>query len=308
MDLDLAQVRAFVLTAEELHFGRAAELLAISQQAVSKRISGLENALGVRLFDRGGPGVRLTPYGERLLGPARRVLAAGEAAVASVGAADRPVRVDVWGHLFAPMRTLARIAARPEAPALELGHGRDLASVAASLQHHEIDAGFGRIHPPLPADLAHQLIRLEPVDAILSADHPLAGEPQLRPEQLRGSVLRTPGPLDRLDFLRRFADDFDIRDRVGAANLGPDHFVAQIAGDPRCFSLLPADTPLPELPGLPGVRSVPLVEPTPLYAWSLLWRRDDAHPLLDALVAVCVRQAGRDRWLEYDPRRDWLPE
>ncbi|MGW0451189.1 LysR family transcriptional regulator, partial [Streptosporangium sandarakinum] len=76
MDLDLAQVRAFVLTAEELHFGRAAVELSISQQALSKRIAALESRLGARLLDRGGQGVRLTEAGRRFLAPARQALAA----------------------------------------------------------------------------------------------------------------------------------------------------------------------------------------------------------------------------------------
>ncbi|WP_314622850.1 LysR family transcriptional regulator, partial [Streptomyces stackebrandtii] len=70
MDLDMAQVRAFVRTAEELHFGKAAGTLGISQQALSKRIARLESLLGTPLFERGGgSGVRLTPAGERFLPP-----------------------------------------------------------------------------------------------------------------------------------------------------------------------------------------------------------------------------------------------
>lgn len=72
MDLDVAQVRAFVRTAEELHFGRAAGTLAISQQALSKRIARLESLLGTELFQRGGNGVRLTEAGQRFLPPARQ--------------------------------------------------------------------------------------------------------------------------------------------------------------------------------------------------------------------------------------------
>ncbi|OWA08215.1 LysR family transcriptional regulator [Streptomyces sp. CS113] len=303
MDLDVAQIRAFVHTAEELHFGRAAGTLAISQQALSKRIARLESLLGTELFRRGGNGVRLTDAGRRFLAPARQTVAAADAAVAAVSGTRHPLRVDVWGHLYAPMRTLAQVAGR--AGELALGHGRDLASVTAALTHGDIDAGFGRVHPPLPTGLAHRLVRLEPVDAVLSTGHRLAAEPALRPDQLRDSTLWAPGALDRLDFLHRFADRFGIRNTATSVNLGLAHFLTEVAEDPGRFSLVPADTPLPEVSGL---RSVPLVDPTPLYAWSLLWRTGSGHPGLNRLATACAEEAGRRRWLEYDPARDWLPE
>ncbi|MEU1012496.1 LysR family transcriptional regulator [Streptomyces sp. NPDC005890] len=303
MDLDLAQVRAFVCAADELHFGRAAGTLALTQQALSKRIARLESLLGTALFHRGGTGVRLTEAGQRFLRPARQTLAAADAAVAAAVGTDRPLRVDVWGHLYAPMRTLAQVT--DGAGELVLGHGRDLPSVMAALLNGDIDAAFGRVHPPPHPGLTHRLVRLEPVDAVLSAEHPLAAEPALRPEQLRDSVLWAPGALERLDFLHRFADRFGIRDTATSVNLGLTHFLAEVAEDPRRFSLLPADVPLPDIPGL---RSVPLVDPTPLYAWSLLWRTGTGHPGLNRLTAACAARAGRHRWLEYDPARDWLSE
>ncbi|MFB6521360.1 LysR family transcriptional regulator [Streptomyces sp. NPDC056401] len=311
MDLDLAQVRAFVLTAQELHFGRAAATLSISQQALSKRIARLESGLGAELLHRGGHGVRLTEAGRRFLDPARRALAAAERAVAAVRDERRPLRVDVWGHLYAPMRTLAQVAAHAPQPAMELGHGRDLPAVAAALLHGDVDAAFGRVHPPLPEGLTHRLVRLEPVDVVLGADHPLAGESALRPGRLAESVLWTPGALDRLDFLHRFAERFGVREHAEGPNLGAEHFLAGLSGDVRRFALMPADVPLPRIP---GIRSVPLVDPTPLYAWSLLWRGDGGpregagHPLLDTLLEAFAAEAGRTRWLEYDPARDWLPE
>ncbi|MEW9551541.1 LysR family transcriptional regulator [Nonomuraea sp. NPDC050783] len=301
MDLDLAQVRAFVLAAEELHFRHAAEALSISQQALSKRIARLESTLGRRLFERGAQGVRLTETGQRFLQPARQALAAADLAVEAALKAHRPLRVDVWGHLYAPMRTLAQVAG--EVPRLELGHGRDLSSVAAALLHGDIDAAFGRVHPPLPAGLTHRLVRLEPVDVLLPARHPLADAPAIRPAQLRDGVLWTPGPLHRLDFLHRFAEHFAVREHAEGPNLGLEHFLTGLDADPRRFCLLPADVPLPPRP---AVRPVPLVEPTPLYAWSLIWR-GDGHPPLDTLIAAFTARAERNRWLEYDPSRDWLP-
>ena len=303
VDLDMAQVRAFVHAAQELHFGRAAGDLAISQQALSKRIARLESLLGTKLFARLGHTVALTETGRRFLEPARRALAAADDAVRAAVSEDRPLRVDVWGHLYAPMRTLAQVAAQDQE--LELGHGRDLPAVTTALLHGDIDAALGRVHPPLPAGLTHRLVRLEPVDVILSADHPLAAQPALRPEQLRDSVLWAPGALDRLDFLRQFADHFGIRDRAGSVNLGLAHFLAEVAEHPRRFSLMPADVPLPNIPRL---RSIPLVDPTPLYAWSLLWRTENPHPGVSGLAAACARQAAQSRWLEHAPTRDWLPD
>ncbi|MFJ7248433.1 LysR family transcriptional regulator [Kitasatospora sp. NPDC098652] len=317
MDLDLAQVRAFTATAEELHFGRAAARLGITQQGLSKRVARLEAALGVRLLERDARGVALTAAGSQFLEPARRLLSQGERAVATVrgAGAGRPLRIDVWGHLYAPMRTLAQ--AVDAAPGLEVEPvpGRDLPSVAAALLRGESDAGFGRVHA-LPdgadAGLTHRLVRLEPVDALLSVDHPLAGRDTLAPTDLRGSVLRYPAAVDRLDFLTRFATRFGIDGRVGSTNLGLEHFLDQVGADPTCFSLVPADGPLPDRP---GVRTVPLADPTPLYAWSLLWRSDreadrdpDRDGQLDFLLRAFTAEAARSRWLEYDPARDWLPD
>jgi len=307
MDLDLALVRAFVVTAETLHFGRAAERLNTSQQALSKRIARLETVLAVRLLEREG-GTRLTEAGERFLPAAREALAAGERAVAAVTGAGAVVRIDTWGHLYAPMRTVAEAVRALGAVRLEPGPGRDWPSVAAALMRGDTDLGFGRVHP-LPgggdAGLTQRLVRLEPVDAVVSASHPLAGAGELRPADLRDSTLWCLAELPRLDFLRRFADQFQITRRQDGPNLGLDHLVQHVRADTSCFTLFPADAPLPDHAGL---RSIPLVEPTPLYAWSLAWRESHRHPLLDTLLRGFTEVGRTRRWLDYTPERDWLPD
>src|SRR2546430_17314579 len=70
VDLDLAQVRAFVAAAEDLHFGRAAGRLFLTQQALSKRIARLERELGVALFTRQARAGPLTDAGHPVLAPA----------------------------------------------------------------------------------------------------------------------------------------------------------------------------------------------------------------------------------------------
>jgi DNA-binding transcriptional LysR family regulator len=86
--LELRQLEYFVSVAEHLHFGRAAEALAIGQPAVSQQIARLERMLGTELLDRSPRNVRLTEAGARFLPRARAVLAAVDRARESV--ADDP--------------------------------------------------------------------------------------------------------------------------------------------------------------------------------------------------------------------------
>ncbi len=74
--MDSALLHAFVAVAETGSFSRAGETLHLTQPAVSKRIAGLEQELGQRLFDRVGHAVHLTPAGQTLLPRARELLLA----------------------------------------------------------------------------------------------------------------------------------------------------------------------------------------------------------------------------------------
>ena len=76
MNLTLKQLRYFDAVARQRHFGRAADLCAISQPALSMQIRELEEVLGNRLFERGPRDVRLTDFGEAMLQRAREILRA----------------------------------------------------------------------------------------------------------------------------------------------------------------------------------------------------------------------------------------
>ena len=77
---DLNQLRCFVTVAEELHFGRAAARLNMTQPPLSRQIQVLEHIIDAPLLERTSRSVRLTPAGRGFLPEARRILKLAESA------------------------------------------------------------------------------------------------------------------------------------------------------------------------------------------------------------------------------------
>ena len=145
MDLDIASLRAFVATADEQHFGRAAERLVISQQALSKRIQRLEQLLGVSLFDRTNRRVELTETGRRLLphrppGGRHRRRGGGSEAAKGVG----PLRIDVLDEHLAPMLIARQAALRDPGVLVEARTRTDHHDAITALLTFDVDVAFGR--------------------------------------------------------------------------------------------------------------------------------------------------------------------
>jgi DNA-binding transcriptional LysR family regulator len=310
MDLDLAQVRAFVVAAEQLHFGRAAAELFLTQQALSKRIQRLEQTLGEPLFVRSHHGVQLSEAGRRFLPHARELLATADTATAAINAQSRPLQVDVWAHAVAPAG-LARHLVQ-ERPDLVLAQSmrRSLPAALQALQRGELDACFGRVHDlgqPWPSELVYRLVSLEGGVVALGATHPLADAPLLRPQDLGGSRLwfaAAGSSPEMIGYMRRFAEQIGIPLVTEGQNLGLGEYVwGVLRGDPTLVTIFGRDWPVP---ADASVVTIPF-HPRPCYPWSLIWHKGDRRPQLQRLIELAAETGRGEGWLAYDPDRDWLP-
>ncbi len=176
----LARLSCFIAVAEELHFGRAAERLHMTQPPLSRQIQQLENELGVQLIDRTTRSVTLTPAGVAFLPDARRILQLAEGAaltVKRVPAGDLGTVVVGFtaasAHAVLP-RLLDRARAQLPDVKLEL---REMVTAAQieGLMTGELDLGMAR--PPLkrPGLVSRPLLHEQLVAALPTA-HPLAAQ------------------------------------------------------------------------------------------------------------------------------------
>src|SRR5688500_11413758 len=113
MTLDPRLLRPFVALADQLHFGRAAERLHVTQPALSQQIARLERQLGVRLFERTRAHVELTEAGAEMLPPARVAVEAAAAAEEAARGAGGELRLGLSpGAHYVAQPLLAEFARR----------------------------------------------------------------------------------------------------------------------------------------------------------------------------------------------------
>src|SRR5689334_9133184 len=266
----MAQLRAFVTAAEELHFGRAAERLHVSQQALSKRVSKLENSLSIRLFDRSTQKVELTPTGERFLPYAIDALAAADAAIASLKETTHTVRVDVLDERLAPMELVRHALRRMEDLPIEVSMRHGLPNALPALRSGEADAAFGRVHSLAPRELAeleHRLVLLEPLALLVSGDHPLAAAEEVGLASLRDVALWAPiggAVAEWAGYLEQFAQAWGLEVDFSGPSLSLDHLMDDIVSRPDVATLVGGRM---QLPPTSRAAVVYLTDPTPVYPW-----------------------------------------
>jgi len=176
--MELRHLRYFIAVAEELHFGRAAQVLGISQPPLSQQIQALEQEIGARLFERTNRRVELSEAGRLFLQEARLVLAQvdkaadvarraqlGELGELKIGfTSSAPFNSSIPQAIFAFRQAFAAVHLNLQ----EMSSTQ----VAESLVDESIQVGLMR-PLPLPDSLSVVELMREPLVAVLNAGHPL---------------------------------------------------------------------------------------------------------------------------------------
>ena len=301
--MELRQLRYFVAVAEELHFARAAERLRIAAPSLSQQIKSLEASLGTPLFVRDRRHVELTAAGRMLLPDAREILDLAARAQRRVAGATGPLRVGYVSWLPDQLGTSPELDVRVDEwimpshvqIARVLDGGLDAAIAWARAHDERLDLRLLWSEPLLavtPAGRSDKTVSARKLRVLVDAD--------LTSWQAWN------------DYATEFAEANGARlvhiDDGGIAGTAfHDHAVrlnAPVLMSPkRYFDRLPA-----------SLRTRPVVDPCPLWCWSLITRADDERDSIAALRGhasnVIEPAASRNApagsiWLpSADPHRD----
>ncbi|MER7576037.1 LysR family transcriptional regulator [Streptomyces sp. NPDC126514] len=288
--MDLDTVRTFVAVADAGQFQEAAAELAVTQQAVSKRIAALERSLGVRLFTRTARGADLTIDGQAFLPHARELLRVAERAVASVRTGRRPLRVDVIASRAAPSGLMRDFHRAHPGIDLDVVMLHDIETAVAAIRSGTIDASFRAVAAPgrpLPGEIASQRVLDEPLQLLTGPAHRLAGARSVTLAQLVGHRIWMPGIVPGTEWAAYYDDlvaEFGVTIEATGPNFGSDALLDTIADTPALATFMGERTRL-VWPAGHGLRRIPVTGPTPVYPHALLWHRDNPHPALTTLRA-----------------------
>jgi len=238
MTLDPRLLRPFVVLADELHFGRAAERLHVSQPALSQQVARLERQLGVRLFARTRANVELTDAGAAMLPPAR-------VAVEAAAAAEEAARGDA-GELRLGLSPGAHYVAQPllaefarRLPNVRVRAGQDSSgALAEQVASGRLELALGFCTEPREGVVCERL-RDEPAVVAVAAGHPLAGRSSVALRELAGETFAQVDAHDGAGYNRAVADrcrtaGFEPRTRADPS--GPMAWETAVRSE-RCVGL-----------------------------------------------------------------------
>lgn len=293
MDVHVRDLRYFVAVAQELHFTRAAEILYVSQPALSKQIRTLERQLRVTLFDRAHGTVRLTRAGAALLPQAEKMLDSWDAAVASLAKAS-DCRLVIGMHTSPGRGLLPRVRALmvnscPDAE-LELRHV-PWSDRSAGLADGSTDAAFVWLPVEQPPYRWVTIARERRLVAV-PRDHPLATREQVSiGELLDEPFLALPASAGAMRDFWLATDHRDGRPaRIAAEITNTDEAYEAVASGIGICLLAAGNAPIFAREGLT------MLPVSDLSAAELVlaWHERRCPPLLQTFARFC-EEVARDR-------------
>lgn len=297
-ELPLRQLHAFVVLADELHFGHAAARLGIAQPPLSQQIRRLEEKVGHALFTREPGRVALTPAGSALLPAARHALTGlGEGLAAAREAGEgRAGRLRVGFAASLALTVLPGLLRtfRERSPGVRLDiHEMTTTPQLAALRDRTLDVGLLREPPEDDAELAFETVLTEPFVAVLPSAHPLAAQRTLEVAHLADSPFvllpRAVGP--RLyDRITGLCAEAGFTPRI-AQHAVEWQTVCALVGTGLGVSLAPQSARRIRLKGVAFRRIAPRTARTPRTRVAVAWRRTDPNPLLPRLLEALTRGA-----------------
>lgn len=199
--MDIDHLKCFILVAENLSFARAAEALYISQPAVTKQISVLEQELGTTLFLRSTRHVELTAAGMAFYRDAKDIVAKTQMAVERVrqrGGAGGSLRIGLSSA--AALQSVTPVLTRFHQRCPDVCPDVEVLSFKTILNlflEDKLDLLFYyRENMPARSDAAFRLIREEPLVCLMPAEHPLAGRESIAGGELKGEAIVACNPLN----------------------------------------------------------------------------------------------------------------
>lgn len=282
-DYTLRQLQYAVAVADTGGFGRASRACGVSQPSLSAQVARLEEALGLRLFERHARTVHLTHAGRTLLPRLRAVLLTSQTVDGAVQRLLDPASVVLAVGVIptvAPYllpRLTEHLRSLPDHPHVQW---RELTTAAceAALATGELDAMLIADPPTLPS-AAHAQVGFEPFVLLVSEDSPLQGpisQIQVAAQEL---LLLEDGHCLRDQTLAYCARD--TREAPFRANSLST--LVQMVATNQGASVVPASAVSVETRRA-AVRAVPFVEPQPGRVLRLAWRARSPHG--DALTAL----------------------
>lgn len=197
--MDLKQLSTFRAAATSLSFTRTAEALNYVQSSVTAQIHGLEEDLGVRLFDRMGKRVALTDAGERLLPYAEKMLELAREASVVVSGSGQPsgVLTIIAPETLCTYRLPAVLREfRSRFPDVTLHlKPNDVGDLRRAMAEDGVDVAFVLEEVSSVAGLRSEPLLDEPLVLVSAPDHPLASAAVVYPSDIEGEpvVLTEPG-------------------------------------------------------------------------------------------------------------------